>query len=69
MDVKGSVYIVLFMKYYYVDHIKEDTIGGSWDNMRMKNEHKIFLRKTEWNDHSEDLDVDMMMILKWILGE
>jgi hypothetical protein len=35
----------------------------------MRNEYKICLQSLKGRDHSEHLDVDGKMILKWILGQ
>jgi hypothetical protein len=35
----------------------------------MRNAYKILFRKPEGKNHSEDLGVDGMVILKWMLGK
>jgi hypothetical protein len=35
----------------------------------MRNTYKILVRKSEGENHSEELDVDGKIILEWILGK
>jgi len=36
---------------------------------KMRNAHKIIVRKPEGKEHLEDLGVDVRIILEWILGK
>jgi hypothetical protein len=36
---------------------------------KMRNAYKILIVKPEWRDHSEDLGIDVMIILKLFLGK
>jgi hypothetical protein len=53
---------------YYDNEIEPREVGGIRSTNRdVRNTHNIVIEKTKGKGHSEDLGINGMIILKWIL--